>query len=86
MITNQKPVVVLADLAFSWSDETPGLSEINAALQVGRTGLIGANGTGKAALLKLISGELTPTKATSTSSAIPGTSKLAPEPSSMAQG
>jgi len=56
----QKPSVVLTDLAFTWPDGTPVLDRISASFETGRTGLIGANGTGKTTLLKLIAGELTP--------------------------
>lgn len=60
MSITQKPSVVLTDLAFAWPDGTPVLDRISASFETGRTGLIGANGTGKTTLLKLIAGELTP--------------------------
>lgn len=60
MSITQKPSVVLTDLAFTWPDGTPVLDRISASFETGRTGLIGANGTGKTTLLKLIAGELTP--------------------------
>ncbi len=60
-MTASNPAVVFDDVSFSWPDGTPVLRGIDATLGVGRTGLIGANGTGKSTLLRLIAGELTPT-------------------------
>jgi ATPase subunit of ABC transporter with duplicated ATPase domains len=53
--------IVCDDLSFSWPDGTVVLSHLNLALDAGRTGLIGRNGTGKSTLLRLVAGELTPT-------------------------
>lgn len=64
MSITQNPAVVLSDLFHSWPDGAPVLSGLTAAFGVGRTGLIGANGTGKSTLLRLIAGELTPTSGT----------------------
>lgn len=55
------PAVTLADLSFSWPDGSPVLEGLTATFTVGRTGLIGNNGTGKNTLLRLIAGHLTPT-------------------------
>lgn len=55
------PAVTLADLSFSWPDGSPVLEGLTATFAVGRTGLIGNNGTGKSTLLRLIAGHLTPT-------------------------
>ncbi len=61
MSLTHNPSVVLADVSFDWPDGTPVLDGISAAFGTGRTGLIGANGTGKTTLLRLIGGDLTPT-------------------------
>ncbi|MDT4922602.1 MAG: hypothetical protein QOG01_315 [Pseudonocardiales bacterium] len=54
--------VVCADLAFAWPDGTPVLDHLDLAFRLGRTGLIGRNGDGKSTLLRLIAGELTPSR------------------------
>ena len=53
--------IVCDELSFSWPDGTVVLSHLDLALDAGRTGLIGRNGTGKSTLLRLVAGELTPT-------------------------
>lgn len=70
-ITHQ-PSVVLSDVSFSWPDGTPALDHISAAFGTGRTGLVGANGTGKSTLLKLITGELIPVAGTVTTNGAVG--------------
>ncbi|MBN9105750.1 MAG: ABC-F family ATP-binding cassette domain-containing protein [Propionibacteriaceae bacterium] len=56
--------VVLTDLTFSWPDGTPVLAGLSTTFGTGRTGLIGANGTGKSTLLRLVAGELAPSRGT----------------------
>ncbi|WP_165988790.1 ABC-F family ATP-binding cassette domain-containing protein [Streptomyces sp. YIM 98790] len=51
-------------LSFAWPDGTPVLDGLDLAVGPGRTGLIGANGTGKSTLLRIIAGELTPAAGT----------------------
>lgn len=60
----QNPAAVLADLSFAWPDGTDVFRNLTATFGSGRTGLIGANGTGKTTLLRLIGGELSPTTGT----------------------
>ena len=55
------PSLTIADLSFAWPDGTPVLDHLDATFGSGRTGLIGANGTGKSTLLRLLAGELIPT-------------------------
>lgn len=52
--------VTLNNLSFSWPDGTPALSGLAGSFGVGRTGLVGTNGTGKSTLLRLLAGRLTP--------------------------
>jgi ATPase subunit of ABC transporter with duplicated ATPase domains len=51
--------ITCADLSFAWPDGTVVLDHLDATFGTARTGLVGANGTGKSTLLKLIAGELT---------------------------
>ncbi len=60
MPARQRPSVVLTDISFAWPDGSPLLTRATAAFGQGRTGLIGANGSGKSTVLRLIAGELTP--------------------------
>lgn len=62
------PAVVLSGVSFAWPDGTPVFHDLHTAFGEGRTGLIGANGTGKTTLLRLVVGELSPTGGSITSS------------------
>ena len=53
--------IVLSDLSFSLPNGRVLLSELNAAVNPGRTGLIGVNGAGKSTLLRIIAGITRPT-------------------------
>ncbi|WP_313811224.1 ABC-F family ATP-binding cassette domain-containing protein [Glutamicibacter sp.] len=64
MFTSHQSSVVFNHLTLRWPDGSSVLSDITAAFSPGTTGLIGANGTGKSTLLKLISGEVKPTSGT----------------------
>ncbi|MBU7600659.1 ATP-binding cassette domain-containing protein [Streptomyces sp. P38-E01] len=56
---------VLADgLCFAWPDGTPVFEDLSVSFGSGRTGLVGDNGTGKSTLLRLLTGELTPSAGT----------------------
>ena len=52
--------VTLKQVSYSTPDNQPVLSDLDLAFGPRRTGLIGRNGTGKSTLLRLITGELTP--------------------------
>jgi ATPase subunit of ABC transporter with duplicated ATPase domains len=54
--------VVCDDLSFHWPDGTPVIDHLDAAFDTGRTGLVGLNGSGKSSLLRLIAGELLPSR------------------------
>lgn len=54
--------VACSALTFRWPDGTPVLDELSLTVGSGRTGLVGANGTGKSTLLKLLAGRLSPTR------------------------
>ena len=58
-----QPVVAVRDISFSYDSATePLLSHLSAHFPIGFTGIIGANGGGKTTLLRLIIGDLTPTR------------------------
>ncbi|WP_170133127.1 ATP-binding cassette domain-containing protein [Arthrobacter livingstonensis] len=52
--------ITLSHATFSWADGTPAHTDLTTAFTAGRTGLVGPNGMGKTALLRLIAGERKP--------------------------
>ena len=52
-----QPCIRLDRASFAWPDGTPVFADLTLALGPGRTGLVGANGTGKSHFLRLLSGE-----------------------------
>ena len=56
------PAITCSGLTFAWPDGTPVFTDVSLVIGAGRTGIIGLNGSGKSALLRLIAGELTPAR------------------------
>ncbi|KJC63136.1 ABC transporter [Agreia bicolorata] len=56
------PSIVLTDCSFAWPDGSVVLERVSAAFGSGRTGLVGANGAGKSTLVRLLTGDLVPTR------------------------
>ena len=70
------PSLSSSGLPFTWPDGSPVFDNLDAVFPTGATGLVGSNGTGKSTLLKLVVGELTPTRGSIT---IPGTLGYLPQ-------
>ncbi len=47
MPTQPQSAVTLIDLDYAWPDGTVALDRLNGTLNTGRTGLVGANGSGE---------------------------------------
>ena len=56
------PSITCSDLSFAWPDGSAVFDGLSFAVGEGRSGLVGRNGTGKSTLLRLIAGELAPTR------------------------
>jgi len=56
------PPIVMADHVSKWYGQVIGLNDVSVAVPSGITGLLGPNGAGKSTFLKLITGQLKPSK------------------------
>ena len=54
--------VVTAEHVSKWYGQVIGLNDVNVAVPPGVTGLLGPNGAGKSTFMKLITGQLKPSK------------------------
>jgi ABC-2 type transport system ATP-binding protein len=62
---NDRPsVVIAADHVSKWYGQVIGLNDVTLEVSPGITGLLGPNGAGKSTFLKLITGQLKPSKGT----------------------
>ena len=59
------PIVTTEHLS-KWYGQVSGLNDVTVAVPPGITGLLGPNGAGKSTFLKLITGQLKPSKGTVT--------------------
>jgi ABC-2 type transport system ATP-binding protein len=60
------PRVVAADHLSKWYGQVIGLNDVSVSVPPGITGLLGPNGAGKSTFMKLITGQLKPSKGTIT--------------------
>jgi ABC-2 type transport system ATP-binding protein len=58
--------IVVTDHLSKWYGQVSGLNDVTVTLPPGITGLLGPNGAGKSTFLKLITGQLKPSKGTVT--------------------
>jgi ATPase subunit of ABC transporter with duplicated ATPase domains len=56
------PAILVVDLAYAWPDGDILFDGLDLTLGAGRTGLVGANGSGKTSLLRLVAGRLAPAR------------------------
>ncbi|HET9873096.1 MAG TPA: ABC-F family ATP-binding cassette domain-containing protein [Propionibacteriaceae bacterium] len=56
--------VVCSDLTFTWPSGEVAIAGLDCAFPAGTTGLVGRNGVGKSTLLRILAGELAPTRGT----------------------
>ena len=54
--------IVQAEHVSKWYGQVIGLNDVNVEVPPGITGLLGPNGAGKSTFMKLITGQLTPSK------------------------
>jgi ABC-2 type transport system ATP-binding protein len=56
------PAIVAADHLSKWYGQVIGLNDVSVSVPAGITGLLGPNGAGKSTFMKLITGQLKPSK------------------------
>jgi ABC-2 type transport system ATP-binding protein len=54
--------IVVADHLSKWYGQVIGLNDVSVTLPAGITGLLGPNGAGKSTFMKLVTGQLKPSK------------------------
>jgi ABC-2 type transport system ATP-binding protein len=59
---NTAPPIVAADHLSKWYGQVIGLNDVTVTVPPGITGLLGPNGAGKSTFMKLITGQLSPSK------------------------
>jgi ABC-2 type transport system ATP-binding protein len=62
----QRSAIVVADHVSKWYGQVIGLNDITVSVPAGITGLLGPNGAGKSTFMKVITGQLKPSKGTIT--------------------
>jgi ABC-2 type transport system ATP-binding protein len=60
--TAQPPAIVAADHLSKWYGQVIGLNDVTLTVPPGVTGLLGPNGAGKSTFMKLVTGQLKPSK------------------------
>jgi len=60
-MADRQPVVTAEHLS-KWYGQVSGLNDVTVAVPAGITGLLGPNGAGKSTFMKLITGQLRPSK------------------------
>jgi len=65
-VANMARTVVTADHVSKWYGQVSGLNDVSVNVPAGVTGLLGPNGAGKSTFMKLITGQLKPSKGTVT--------------------
>jgi ABC-2 type transport system ATP-binding protein len=58
------PPIIVSDSLSKWYGQVIGLNDVTVAVPAGITGLLGPNGAGKSTFMKLITGQLKPSKGT----------------------
>jgi ABC-2 type transport system ATP-binding protein len=62
--TASAPAIISADKLSKWYGQVIGLNDVSVSVPPGVTGLLGPNGAGKSTFMKLITGQLKPSKGT----------------------
>ena len=65
-VANMSGAIVTADHVSKWYGQVSGLNDVSVNVPAGVTGLLGPNGAGKSTFMKLITGQLKPSKGTVT--------------------
>jgi ABC-2 type transport system ATP-binding protein len=63
-MNDRPPAIIAADHVSKWYGQVIGLNDVTLEVSPGITGLLGPNGAGKSTFMKLITGQLKPSKGT----------------------